>query len=465
MFGWLADYSFPFGQALELLLACFKGTISAKVNSLQQKLQKTDILSQPDNQQQVQKLNKLESQAWLYEGILERFGENPTANPEKIARTLEALEYKRSEIIQELEPRKPKRYQVFASIENFVRSLLASQAEKDYERLDKIVTNLVIFARSKQPSEFILSEVIERIAVEIAQNANQISPYRLRLAYKIDDLIKVLSAKLVLGSDRSRTDSSYQALVNELRSRINLLSEQFNSLLRSRQENTNELSKRIQEISNLTKNISALHKAISERDADIAVLRKNTQDLTESSQKKQAQIDSLQDSISNLQKDIQNSKEIDRQKQAQVSNLQNQLSQLNQQKSDLQKRIQDISDYARSNESDVKNLQREKSQLNSQKSELQLQYQTLSKAYQQQQNEIASLREKIKNLSQTNRAQSISPAEKTAQPSVKRVATNKTVSVKEYQNISNQSDYIYIDAYYREDGTPVRAHYRRKPNR
>ncbi|MDZ8064602.1 MAG: hypothetical protein RMY64_03030 [Nostoc sp. DedQUE08] len=454
----MADYSFPFGQALELLLACFKGTISARINSLQQKLQKTDIFSQPDNQQQVQKLNKLESQAWLYEGVLERFGEDPTANPEKIARTLEALEYKRSEILQELEPRKPKRYQIFAGIQNVVRSLLASQAEKDYERLDKIVTNLVLFARSKQPSEFILSEVIERIAVEIAQNANQISPYRLRLAYKIDDLIKVLSAKLVLGSDRSRTDSSYQALINELRSRISLLSDQFNSLLRSRQENTNNLNKRIQEISNLTKNISALHKAISERDADIAVLRKNTQDLTESAQKKQAQIDSLQNSISNLQRDIQNSKDIDRQKQAQVSYLENQLSQLNQQKSDLQKRIQDISDYARSKESNVKNLQREKSQLNSQNSELQIQCQTLS-------NEITSLKEQIKNLSQTNRAQSTSPAYKTPQPSVKRVATKKTVSIKEYENISNQSDYIYIDTYYREDGTPVRAHYRRKPNR
>ncbi|MEH2311191.1 MAG: hypothetical protein V7K35_07260 [Nostoc sp.] len=129
----MADYSFPFGQVLELLLACFKGTISARINSLQQKLQKTDIFSQPDNQQQVQKLNKLESQAWLYEGVLERFGEAPTANRGKIARTLEALEYKRSEIIQELEPRKPKRYQVFAGIQNVVRSLLASQAEKDYE--------------------------------------------------------------------------------------------------------------------------------------------------------------------------------------------------------------------------------------------------------------------------------------------------------------------------------------------
>ncbi len=95
LFGWLADYSFPFGQALELMLACFKGTLSAKVNTLQQQLQKTDIISQPNNKQQVKKFNNLESQAWLYEGILERLGADPSANHEKIARTLEALEYSR----------------------------------------------------------------------------------------------------------------------------------------------------------------------------------------------------------------------------------------------------------------------------------------------------------------------------------------------------------------------------------
>jgi len=69
LFGWLADYSFPFGQALELMFACFKGTISEKINSLQQQLQRTDIVSQLDNEKPFKELNKLESKAWLYEGI------------------------------------------------------------------------------------------------------------------------------------------------------------------------------------------------------------------------------------------------------------------------------------------------------------------------------------------------------------------------------------------------------------
>ena len=234
LFGWLADYSFPFGQAFELLLACFRGTISARINGLQKQLQTTELVSQPDNKQQVQKLNNLESQAWLYQGVLERLGEDPAANHEKVAKAIEALEYKRNEILQELEPRRPKKYRRFVNIQNRVRSFLASQAERDYERLERIVANVVLFTRSRQASSNIFSEVIARIAVEITQNANQVSPYRLRLAYKVDELIKTLSTKLISEADGYTANENYQKLINELQLRISLLSNQFNSLLRSR---------------------------------------------------------------------------------------------------------------------------------------------------------------------------------------------------------------------------------------
>jgi len=289
------------------MLACFKGTIAARINSLQQQFQKTDVVPQPENKQQVPKLNNLESQAWLYEGILERLGADPSANHERIARTLEALEYKRSELLQELEPRRPRKYRILTGIQDAVRVLLASQAEKDYEQLQKIVTNLVIFTRSREPSQIILSEAITKLAAEIGQNANQISPYRLRLAYKIEELIRVLSAKLVLGDDASIADINNQSIINELQSRINLLSKEFNNLLRAKQENTNEINGRITEIYKLTKTISDLYRDISNRDADIVALQKNIQNLTESVQEKQANINRLQNSLSELQRDFENS--------------------------------------------------------------------------------------------------------------------------------------------------------------
>ncbi|MEP6487397.1 hypothetical protein NDI43_07270 [Microcoleus vaginatus GB2-A3] len=289
------------------MLACFKGTIVARINTLQQQFQKTDVVPQPENKQQVPKLNNLESQAWLYEGILERLGADPSANHERVARTLEALEYKRSELLQELEPRRPRKYRILTGIQDAVRALLASQAEKDYEQLQKIVTNLVIFTRSREPSQIILSEAITKLAAEIGQNANQISPYRLRLAYKIEELIRVLSAKLVLGDDASIADINNQSIINELQSRINLLSKEFNNLLRAKQENTNEINGRITENYNLTKTISDLYRDLSNRDADIVALQKNIQNLTESVQEKQANINSLQNSLSELQRDFEDS--------------------------------------------------------------------------------------------------------------------------------------------------------------
>lgn len=378
LFGIFADYSFPFGQALELMLACFTGTVSAKVNSFQQNLQKTEIISQPDNNQQVPKLNNLESQAWLYQGILERLGEDSDSSHEKIIRTLEALEYKRSELLQHLEPRRPWKYRVFAKIQDSARSLLSSQAQKDYVKLERLVTNLVLFASNRPSSQIILSEVIENVAVKIEENANQISIYRLRLAYKIDDLLKVISAKLVLNSTNFTTDQTYQDLVNSLRSQINLLSDQFNKILISRQQDDNALKSKINKFTI-------------------------------------------------------------------------QISQINQQNLDLQQRIQSISNDAQMKESELKDLQDETYRLSRQKSEVEQQYRILSESYQQQKSEIANLKAQ---LSQVSRSPS----------SAKPVAIKREISEEEYKRISNQDDYVYVKAHFRNENL-VRAYYRKRPNR
>ena len=462
LFGWLADYSFPFGQALELMLSCFTGNISARINKLQKQLQRTDIVSQPDNKQQIAKLNNLESQAWLYEGILLRLGEDASVDHEKIARTLEALEFKRNEILQELKPRRPKRYRLLAGIQDSARELLASKAEKDYEQLQKIVTNTVLFARDRQPSPIIISEVIEKLATEITQNQNKISPYRLRLAYKVDELIKILSTKLVLGSDSFDTDSDYQLLINELNSRLKVLSKEFNSLLKVKKEDKDELNRRIREISNLTKNIYDLHRDVSNRNADIVALQKNILNLTELSRDKQTQINSLQDSISDLQRDIQNSTEVDQRKQAQINYLREQLSQLNRQKQDIEERMQNIANHAQRKESQVADLISEKSELLSQKSDLERRYQNLYQNHQEQQNEINNLRAKIKNLSQNNRAQPSNPSYQKQQKPFQE--TRAKITPEQYNKIVNQNDYVYVKAHTR-NGSYVKAHYRRRPNR
>jgi hypothetical protein len=222
------------------------------------------------NIQQVKKLNNLESQAWLYKSILDRLGNDSSVNHEKIALSIEALEYKRNEILRKLEPQRPKSYRVLARIQDSAREILASQAEKDYEQLEKIVNNLAAFTKRRQPSQTILSKVIKQLATEISQSSNQISPYRLRLAYKIDELMKLLSARLIVGSPNSEinsmTDSDYQAINRELNSRIRILSNQFNRLLEIRQENVIKIESRSARISNLNRSISELHGTILSND-------------------------------------------------------------------------------------------------------------------------------------------------------------------------------------------------------
>lgn len=428
------------------------------MNVLQQQLQKTEVVPNVGNtqqvrrlstlKQQVKKLNNLDSQAWLYEGVLGRIGSDPSVNHEKIAKTLEALEYKRNEILKELEPKKTQKYRVLSRIQSSVRDILDSQDEKDYKQLQKIVNNLILFTKSKQPSQIILSEIITKLVSEISQNNKQISPSRLRIAYKIEELMRVLSKKLILDSNSSRTDGNYQLIVNELQSRINLLSQEFNNLLKTKQEDKKELNRRKQEVSNLTKNISDLHRDISNRDSDIFTLRHNIQNLAKSVKEKQAQIDSLQDLIYDLQRNIQESDTVRHQEYDQVSQLQRRLSQLNEQKLTLQKRIDDILVNARKIESKVEILENEKSNLISQKSELQRQNQILQQQYLQQQDMISNLNKQLKDLDS----------------SINSVATQSQISEEEYQRISNKSEYVYVKRHIKKNGTWVEAHYRRNPN-
>jgi chromosome segregation ATPase len=165
-----------------------------------------------------------------------------------------------------------------------------------------------------------------------------------------------------------------------------------------------------------------------------------------------------------LQRDIQSSAEVDERKQSQINYLQSQLSQLHQEKQDLQNRIQTITNHARRKESEVANLESEKSQLDLQKLELQRQYQSLYQNYQQNQNEIVDLKKKLEDLSKTNQSRPKNSTNTMSQASIKPIATKPRISIQEWKQISNQSDYVYVKGHFR-NGTWVNEHYRRPPRR
>ncbi len=456
LFGWLADYSFPFGQALELILACFQGRISSKVNDLQQQLHKVDVVSQPNNKKQLRKLNTLESQAWLYKGILEKFGEDPSTNHEKISRSIEALEYKRKEILSELEPRRPLKYRILAGIQDSARDVFSSQAEKDYEQLQKIITNLVLFTKSRQPSQIILSELTSKIAIEIANHSTQISPYRLRLAHKIDDLINTLSDKLVFSSDNSTSDKEYQSIIRELRSQLNLLAQEFNKLLVTKRDDENQLNRQIQEIYSLTQNISGLYQEISNRDEHINSLKINVQTLQELIQEKNFEIQVFSNLLEKLEREAQNSDELSRENQSHISQLEMQISKLDIQRRDYQKRIDDLSAYIRDRDAEAINLKDEIRNLNTQKSDVDRKNLALHERYNYQQELITNLNQKLdETVSRLN--------ELRTQKYTRGPATEDKISEEEYKEITNQDEYTYVRGHHRKkSGTWVEPYYRRK---
>ncbi len=447
LFGWFADYSFPYTQALDLIIACFKGSISIKINVLQKQLQRTEIVTQADNEQQVRKLNNLESQAWLYQNILEILGRQNADSHERIAKTIEALEFKRSEITQELEPRKPEKYRTLDAIQDFTRSLIASQAQKDYIRLEKIVSNLVNFARSRQPSRIIFEELLEKLNTEIVQNASQISPYRLRLAYKIEELIRIISFKIILYPDNNPNNQAYQDYVNELNSQIRIISEEFNNILGKNEDNISTLNRINSENNRLNETIFKLRGVISERDTSIASLNQEIINTKEVIQNMRCKVDVLEEEIARLNNQKQ---DFQRQQQQELYKLDKTIDELHQ---DISKRdtnitsLNELINTLRQSIQDRQNqnnlLQGEIDRLNSQKQYLHQQNNILTQNNRHKQQEIERLNEKLS----------------------RKIETRNKLTLEEYKEIYNQNDYEYVSAYTKKDGTFVNAYYRRKRRR
>ena len=277
LLGWLAGYAFPFSETFELLLSCFTGSVPSKVTALQHQLQKVDVSSLANSEQPVKDLTNVEARSWVCETVLGQLGSDPSVNHESIAKALDTVENKRGEILEELKPRRRWYHRIFSNIQNSTRELYSGQAEKDYEHLDKIVTNLILYTRSRQPSQVILSEVMKKLSTEIAQNSSLISPYRLRLAYKLDVLMSDISSRLVLGPADANTASDYQAVVDELNSEISLLSSQFSKLLRSRQDSKVREHQYEQDNSTLARDIRELRKTIADLSCERDELGKRNQ--------------------------------------------------------------------------------------------------------------------------------------------------------------------------------------------
>ncbi|MGB3642149.1 MAG: hypothetical protein WBA39_31905 [Rivularia sp. (in: cyanobacteria)] len=313
-----------------MILCCFNRNIGSKINNLQKNLQTVEFTSQLENKEQIKKLNKLESQAWLYSEVIQILSVNTSESHQRIAKTIEALEQKRSEILEELEPRRLEKYQIIVRIKNFYQSIFLSQAEKDYRKIEEIINKLNNYINNSQASEEIFEDLFNRLIRYREQNAKYISPYRLRLLYKIEDLIKNSYLKYITELEDDEGEQKSHNLREELRSQIKTIAEQFNKLLEDNHQKVNELEFQSQ-------NIHRANNIINDLRLEKVSLRQELDNLISVNRTNQNQIEKLNQ---NLKKAITRQSELQSQREMGERRLQ-QVSEDNRRK---QKEIEQLND-------------------------------------------------------------------------------------------------------------------------
>ena len=114
------------------------------------------------------------------------------------------------------------------------------------------------YIKNSLPSEEIFEELFDRLIRYREKNARYISPYRLRLLYKIEDLIQNSYSKYRTESEDDEGRQKSHNLRDELRSQINILAEQFNQVLEDNRYKVNKLENQNQKIDRANNIINSL---------------------------------------------------------------------------------------------------------------------------------------------------------------------------------------------------------------
>lgn len=325
-FGIFTNFPFPYGQAIDLMLCCFKGTVASKVNRLQKRLQQSEnIGSQP-----IQKLNNCDFQVRLYLGIFKYLGVDKAESHERLAKTIESLKQKKSELQDEIKPRQPKKYQIVTRIQDFFEFINLSGAERDLIQIESILNEVTWAIRTNYPSETIVQDTINRLSRKTTGRADKISPFRIGILYSIEALLREVSDKEISNLGESELNELNRKIRSDLKEQKDTFSGILNELRKE-----NQIAQ--QELRDYSDEIDKLNDILAERESDLSDLRGyaetnqsqqieiNTLDLkltrvNEELRKLQAQKTSLSEQINFLNQEVH-------QKQARIDKLINQLSQ------------------------------------------------------------------------------------------------------------------------------------------
>ncbi|MGC1309869.1 MAG: hypothetical protein WA885_21800 [Phormidesmis sp.] len=219
-----------------------------------------------------------------------------------------------------------------------------------------------------------------------------------------------------------------------------------------------------QKISTLTKDIYDLKRDLSHRNSDIVEVSNHTKYLTEELQKKNKEVGNFQDLVNELERKFENLSHRNQESEKLTDKLKNQAAIASERDSKWRNLVQKMTSDITNKNFEVERFRGEKAELNKKIHELYQEYRRLQECSHQQKRDIDTLNAKISQM-QRDKTLSVALNPLTQLPQMRNVSTESTISEEEYQSVSNQDDYIYVEAYSRKDGTPVKGHYKRKPRR
>jgi len=287
-FGIFTNFPFPYRQAIELMLCCFKGTVASKVNTLQKRLQKEDI-----NDQSIEQLNNLDFQCNLYLGILKYLGTSKAESHERLAQTIQALKQNKIVLQNKIKPNQPQKYKIVTKVKDSFESITLSRAERDLRKIESILDEVTRAIRNNDPSETILQDTIDRLSKETTWRAGKISPSRIGILYGIKALLMEASKKEISNLE----EHELNALINDLKKQKNTLSMELKEV-----QNDYELAQ--QKFRNYVDEHNSLSSLLYEYESNLSSLTEQLKNYVDISQSKQNQINTLNSQLNKANYDI-----------------------------------------------------------------------------------------------------------------------------------------------------------------
>ena len=352
VFGLFAYHALPIGQVIKLIISCFTGHFSQKLNHLQKNLQNSEVTLQSDSAHKARRLYNLNVKSQLYVGILERLNVESRESRERIAHTIEALEFKRSEISNELDPIKPLKYQRLDKFQQELISILASDVEKGYKSIGRIVYSLsrtLEFSNSTTAVE----ELLDRLSTEVAINSRSVDPATLLIIRQLEELLR---NSLIWGidTDQRQLRLSLNDSLSErdsLAATVDNLSQINQSLLQAIREKAEEIAQLEGEIPELQLNSSILQNTVDRleriNNAKQSRIDKLSRVITESNDKNrdlQAQIETFNEYVKQASQEIASQKHRINQLVAQLNQLRNDKEQYEAESMNLRKQLNELSE-------------------------------------------------------------------------------------------------------------------------